>query len=414
MLKGLKRILAIALCGAMAIGLSACGNDDANTGSSDDSGAGKKETVHLLVWGAQEDQMMLGEMAEAFELANPDKNYKFEFGVVGEPDVKNNLSSDIETAADVFSFPSDQLRDMVLSGLLYEVGGQFGDAAKASNTPASVAQAMYDDKVYGFPSTADNTYFLFYNNEYFGPEDVQSMDSVLSKVNDKHTFFMDISNGFYDAAFFFTAGGTMSVSDDGKQILTGWDTEAAIDAACVANDIARNPGFKTGDDAIFTAGFEDESIICGVSGIWNANAVKKALGDKVSFAKLPTIKIGGEDKQMISFGGCKIIGVNRTTKNPGEAMKFAQFITNKENQIKRFETRGFAPANTEASKDPRVLADPALKAVIEQMQHSYSQTNAISSFWTPAEALGAEMEKGALKTREEVEAEVRHMIESMG
>ena len=109
--------------------------------------------------------------------------------------------------------------------------------------------------------------------------------------------------------------------------------------------------------------------------------------------KLPTIKVLGEDKQMISFGGYKAIGINRTCKNPAEAMKFAQFITNYENQVKRYNDRGFAPSNKQAAAHADVLADPSIAALSTQMGYTYPQNSVVSSFWTPAEAVGLELEK---------------------
>jgi arabinogalactan oligomer/maltooligosaccharide transport system substrate-binding protein len=113
---------------------------------------------------------------------------------------------------------------------------------------------------------------------------------------------------------------------------------------------------------------------------------------------------------MIYFGGFKAIGVNKTTKNPVEAMKFAQFITNYENQMMRYEVRGFAPTNIQAAANEKILSDKAIAALSLQMQYSYPQTNVISTFWTPAEALGTEMEKKTILTLEDLIEQVELMI----
>ena len=408
MKKFLIKVLGIALSAITVLGVAACGGNEDSTGGKD-SGE-KNPPIELLVWGAQDDQYMLGEMAAAYELANPDKTYKFKFGVVGEPDVISKLSTDIATSADVFSFPSDQLRDMVNQGMLYEVPSNLAGSLAQANTPASMTAVSLNDKVYGFPSTADNTYFLFYDDRVLSEQDVQTMDGILSKVSASQRFFMDISNGWYLASFFLTAGGTMEVSEDGKQILNGWASDDAIAAANVANGIASHTGFVTGDDEVLKTGFSDGSIVCGVTGIWNKDFIEKALDGHLKFAKLPTIKIGEENKQMISFGGFKAIGVNKTTKNPVEAMKFAQFITNYENQMMRYEVRGFAPTNVQAAANEKILSDKAIAALSLQMQYSYPQTNVISTFWTPAEALGTEMEKKTILTLEDLIEQVELMI----
>lgn len=404
MKKMLNKILCIALSGVIGLGLIAC------NGGKESTDNGKGDAIKLLVWGAQDDQFMLGEMAEAYEAANPDKNYEFEFGVVGEPDVISKLSTDISTAADVFSFPSDQLRDMVNQGMLYEVPSGLATTLASENTAASMNAVSLDGKTYGFPSTADNTYFLFYDSRVYSEEDVKSIEGILAKASKTQRFFMDISNGWYIASFFLTAGGTMAVSEDGKQVLNGWNTQDAYAAAGVANQIANHAGFVTGDDEVLKTGFADGSITCGVTGIWNKDAIEKALGSNLKFAKLPTITIGGEAKQMVSFGGFKAVGVNKTSKNAVEALKFAQFITNYENQLKRYDERGFAPTNVRAAQDQKIVSDIAIAALSLQMQYSYPQTNVISTFWTPAEALGTEMEAHNISDTAKLMEEVDKMI----
>ena len=396
MKKVLGKILALALCASSIFSIAACGQTDEN------NKGGNDKKIELLVWGSQDDQFMLGEMAEASKKANPDKKYDIKFGVVGEADAKAKLSTDITTGADVFSFPNDQLRDMVTAGMLYEVvaGSTFHKFVTENNMESSVDAVTYDNKLYGFPSTADNTFYLFYDKTMYAENDLVSMDAILAKATASNRFFMDISNGWYLASFFLTAGGTMSVSAEGKQVLTGFDSDAAISAMQVANKIAKDDGFVTGDDSVLTGAFghdasKGQDIGCAVTGIWNKTALEKAVGgaENLGFMKLPTIKVLGEDKQMISFGGYKAIGVNKTSKNPAEAMKFAQFITNYDNQVKRYNDRGFAPSNKQAAAHASVLADPAIAALSMQMGYTYPQNNVVSSFWTPAEAVGLELEK---------------------
>ena len=397
MKKVFGKILALALCASSVFSIAACGETG---GTSAGNGSGDK--IELLVWGSQDDQFMLGEMAEAFKAANPDKKYDIKFGVVGESDTKAKLATDITTGADVFSFPNDQLRDMVTAGMLYEVaeGSTFHTFVTESNMESSVEAVTYENKLYGFPSTADNTFYLFYDKTTYSESDLGSMEAILGKATATNRFFMDLSNGWYLASFFLTAGGTMSVTAEGKQDLIDFDSDAAISAMQVANQVAKDDGFVTGDDAVLTGAFghdasKGQNIGCAVTGIWNKSALEKAVGgaENLGFMKLPTIKVLGEDKQMISFGGYKAIGINKTCKNPAEAMKFAQFITNYENQVKRYNDRGFAPSNKQAAAHADVLADPSIAALSTQMGYTYPQNSVVSSFWTPAEAVGLELEK---------------------
>ena len=67
--------------------------------------------------------------------------------------------------------------------------------------------------------------------------------------------------------------------------------------------ISASPGFYNVDDTGFLAGVQDGSVIAGVSGVWNAVAVKEAWGDDYGAAKLPTYTCAGKQIQMASFSG---------------------------------------------------------------------------------------------------------------
>src|SRR5699024_10727307 len=85
------------------------------------AGAAFAETVALKVWGSQEDQELLAELCEAFAAEHPETTYKFTYGVVGEADAKARYLEDPAAAADVFSYPDDQIIDLVNADALYEV-----------------------------------------------------------------------------------------------------------------------------------------------------------------------------------------------------------------------------------------------------------------------------------------------------
>ena len=94
---------------------------------------------------------------------------------------------------------------------------------------------------------------------------------------------------------------------------------------------------------------------------------------------------------MGSFLGCKILGVNTQTAHPVEAMMLAEYLTSEEAQVRRFEVRGYGPSNIAAASSEAVAADPALSALAAQSAYAISQ-QVLAGFWTPAEALGAEVE----------------------
>lgn len=143
------------------------------------AGAAFAETVALKVWGSQEDQELLAELCEAFAAEHPETTYEFTYGVVGEADAKARYLEDPAAAADVFSYPDDQIIDLVNADALYEVTRNH-DAIVAANSVGSVNAASVGGVLYGYPMTADNGYFLYYDRSVISDEDAKSFDTLLA------------------------------------------------------------------------------------------------------------------------------------------------------------------------------------------------------------------------------------------
>ena len=134
-----KRYLALVMAAVMAGGLLAgCGSSggDSSTGdNSEQGGSDEAKDVTLTVWGPQEDQAPLGEyeegilkaMCEAFDEAHPEWNITFEYGVCGEGDARDQVTKDVEEAADVYMFANDQIPKLVEAGALGKAGRRYRD-----------------------------------------------------------------------------------------------------------------------------------------------------------------------------------------------------------------------------------------------------------------------------------------------
>lgn len=345
--------------------------------------------VSLKVWGAQEDQEMLTGMIEEFKAANPGTNWTIELGVVGEPDARTKYLEDPEAAADVFAFPNDQVMDLVNAGALYEVTIN-KDAIVAANIQSAVDSATVDGKLYGYPMTADNGYFMYYDKSVFTEDDVKSLDKMLEVAQAAgKKVLMDVSDGWYIASFFIGAGNKFEMVD-GKQVLD-FNNETGVKVGEAIKAFTAHPAFITGDNNVLKGGI-GTTIAAGVSGAWNATDISTILGANYGATKLPEYTLGGVATQMGSFAGFKLMGVNSLTEFPEEAMALAEFLTNEANQVKRFEVRGLGPANKNAAQNEAVLADVALSALAQQAPYAMSQNNVAGTYWGPAEAFGLALE----------------------
>lgn len=374
----MKKILSLVLALCMVLSLCSCA---------------LAEDVTLTVWvGDNQDIEWINGVIENFKAAYPDNNYTINVGVQNEGDCSKTVLNDPTAAADVFTFADDQFNSLLNGGALQQVLDGADDII-ANNTPESIAAATGDDgNLYAYPATADNGYFMFYNKEYFTEDDVKSFNTMLDKAAaaGKYVGF-PMSNAWYFYSWFKGAGLDMHVNEDGVTNSCNWNaTDTPITGVQVMEAllaIASNPGFKEADSDPFVAGVKDGSIIAGVSGTWNANVAAEAWGDNYAATKLPTYTVAGQEVQMASFSGFKLVGVNPYSENLGAAMDFAAFMTNEESQVSRFAMRRQGPSNTKALASEVVQAEPAIAAIVAQAPYADVQRVG-SKFWDTAAALG--------------------------
>ena len=374
----MKKILSLVLALCMVLSLCSCA---------------LAEDVTLTVWvGDNQDIEWINGVIDNFKAAYPDNNYTINVGVQNEGDCSKTVLNDPTAAADVFTFADDQFNSLLNGGALQQVLDGADDVI-ANNTPESIAAATGDDgNLYAYPATADNGYFMFYNKEYFTEDDVKSFNTMLDKAAaaGKYVGF-PMSNAWYFYSWFKGAGLEMRVTEDGVTNTCNWNaTDTPITGVQVVEAllaIASNPGFKEADSDPFVAGVKDGSIIAGVSGTWNANVAAEAWGDNYAATKLPTYTVAGQEVQMASFSGFKLVGVNPYSENLGAAMDFAAFMTNEESQVSRFAMRRQGPSNTKALASEVVQAEPAIAAIVAQAPYADVQRVG-SKFWDTAAALG--------------------------
>ncbi len=381
--------------------------------------------IKLTVWVSEADKPFAEDVIKEFKAKNPDKNYQFVVDIQGEGDVVTRVLNDVENAADVFSCANDQLSKFINGDALARIAGDRLERLKTANDKGAMESATARvngvEGVYGMPYT-DNTFFLYYDKSKFTETDVQSFDGILSKCSSSKQFAFPIVDGWYSTAFFF--GKNLGYEVEYNDNLAETDIDCDFDSAVgekVADSMwayVKDSRFK-GDvnDSKITAGFNDGSIVAAVTGIWNRKTIESSLGDNFAATKLPTYTFdkGGanEQVQLISFAGYKLMGVNNYSKNKTDALDFAEFYTNKENQIKHFEKRGFVPTNTEARSEERVQSDICAKAITEQLKHSKTQKEVPSTLWVPMEGFGRAMITGIQSGSFNLKAQLQACVDAI-
>lgn len=401
-----KKALSLFLVTAMAVSMVGCGSKDAdkNTDKKDTevAVATEKEAAaedeawegDLTVWSPQEDQdtNWLQDQCEAFAAEHPNWKINFNYGVCPEGEAKDNVTKDVEAAADVYMLANDNIPDLVSAGALSELGGDYLGYVTSTNSDSILASVTYNDSVVAFPFTP-NTWFMYYDKSVFSEDDVKNFDTMLEKAGEagKKVSFK-LTDSWYIEAFYVANGCTLfgDGTDTDAGIDFGGDKAAAVTEYLV--DLAANPNFLVDADGSGLAGLGD-SVAALFSGTWDAEAVKEKLGDNMGVAALPTVTIDGKEGQMKSFIGSKAIGVNPNAENQQVAMSLAAYLAGEKAQTAHYEMRNLLPSNINIS----LADDPIATAVTNVMTDTSIMQplcKEMSNYWSPAENMGKNIQSG--------------------
>lgn len=398
-----KRGVAMVLSAVLAV-TGAVGS--ANVMAAED---GEKQTVALRMWGAEEDQELLQTLIDSFvEEYSDAADITVELGVESESTAKDTVLTDPTAAADVYAFASDQLPDLVNAGALQSIDdmdealqaytGKGVADVESANSADSVEAATFNDTLYAFPMTADNGYFLYYDSSVLSEEDVASWDALLAKANEAgKRVAMTLASGWYNASFFYSAGFTTSLNEDGSTSMD-WNGEAdytGVEVTQAMLNIASNPAFMAVADGDISNQIASGQLCAAVSGTWDAEAAQQAFGDGYAATKLTTFTIAGDQLQQASVSGYKLVGVNAHSENVGWAALLADWVTNENAQQQRFDERQIGPSNVAVLESDAVQSNVALAALAAQNEFGVVQF-AGQNYWDPAATFGQMIAQGEL------------------
>jgi arabinogalactan oligomer/maltooligosaccharide transport system substrate-binding protein len=304
------------------------------------------------------------------------------------------LTKDTEAAADIFALVDDNLTELVKTNNILEIGGEFKTRATANNVAWTVDAATRNGKLYGFPQTADNTYFMWYNADYVSEVQAEKLETVLAAAQTAGKgFIYDISNSWYTTSLFTTNGGTLSVtsSEDGDIQNCNFNTAGPVATAEAAFALKGLYGATWSKEDAIVSGMTAEvpTMVGGVGGSWQYADLLAGLGAKLRATKLPTINVGGTDHQLGGFRSAKLVSIKANTAYPNEALAFAEFATNFASQELRFTERGVGPSNIQAAALDAVENHLMLSAINEQSQYGVNQATSVTGgYWGPTGAVG--------------------------
>ena len=397
----MKKVLCFLLSAVLCTSLMGCGKgtDNSKKKVEKENAATQLDSgdVKLTVWTGAEDEALMKKIADNFIKENADKaNITIEWAPMEEGECRSSLLSDVLNGPDVYTTTDGDIRIIAAGGAASPVVNQ--KQVKDTNILEAVEAMTVNDTTYAYPLTGDNGYFLYYNKSFFSDSDVKSLDTMLEKAaagNKKVA--MDWSSGWYMYSFFGQTGLTLKLNEDGVTNYCDWNAKdkkiKGADVIQAMRRICTHPGFSSMGNGDWIAGIKNGKVVACVSGIWDEKAIKAVWGNNLGAAKLPEYKCGGTNVQMASFFGYKLVGVNPYSKHLGWAHKFAEYVSNEENQKLRFEMRGQVPTNNEVRKSSEIQQSVAAQAVFAQSKYSMLQRIG-ANYWGAMTQFGSNMVAG--------------------
>ena len=339
----------------------------------------------IRVWVAENTLDFTRRQAEAFMAEHPEHAaFTVVVEPVGEGDAANNLLTDVDSGADLYIFAQDQLARLAASGALVEVEVSQAEHIRREHAPAAVEAASLGGVLYALPVTADNGYFLYYDQSVVS--DPTRLETILEDCRRAgKRFYMEINNGWYQPAFFFGAGAVLRYDTDAEGRMIGMDctyaSSAGLRALRAMIDLAAHPAFVNGSSASNAT-----NMGALVSGAWDQATVQSMLGENYAAAALPTV----DGWQLGGFSGCKLLGVKpQTDENRLAACDaLAAWLTSGEVQLARYREPAiqWGPSHTLAQAETG--DNLALSALRQQADHATVQGQYPNEYWNLASALG--------------------------
>ncbi len=416
-----KKLISMLLCATMvATAVTGCGaSDDKDTSDTSvkkgtDEGSKSDETVKLTLWGAEGDQDFLTDVVKKFQSTYSDQKFDIQIGVESESSAKDTVLTDIEAAADVYSFASDQIADLVRAGALANLdevsevlkkANKTLDDVKSANVSDSIEAATVDGKMYAFPTSGANTYFLYYDKSKISETDAANWDTILAAAKKAgKKVGMILNSGWYVASFFYGAGFTTGLNADGTTTMdwngTSPDGIKGTDVVKSMLDITSNSAFRAVTDGKLSDTLKSGDCCAIISGTWDAGVAAEVWGENYAAIKLPTFTVGDKQVQMHPAYGYKLEAVNAYSENMGWAVLLAEFISNEESQTKHFETAEQVPTNIKALEADSIKKNVAVAAATSQADFGVIQEVG-GKYWDPAKTFGEMVAKGKISAKDD-------------
>ena len=389
----MSKILSLVLVVVMLFSMTSCaalqGILDKILGKEPNPAAGLEGTYDVTLWVSEIAGVadLTAQQIDAFEAKYEGIVINASIEGVSEANAAGQVLADVASAPDIYCFAQDQLARLVQASALSELGVGATETVKANNDAGSVAAGTVAGKLYAYPMTSDNGYYLYYDKSIItNPE---SMEDIIAacEANGK-TFRYALENAWYTASFFFATGcvSEWTMDENGKftSVHDTFNSPEGLAAMKGMQKLAQSSCYDSNADIFTNAG-------AIVTGIWNAEAAEEHFGENLGATDLPSFTVDGKSYHLGSYSGNKLIGVKPQTDSKKALLLslLAQYLTGAECQTQRFESFQWGPSNLTAQQSDAVQANKSLAALAAQSNYAQPQGNIDGSWWDIAKVLGA-------------------------
>ncbi|WP_035779625.1 extracellular solute-binding protein [Butyrivibrio sp. MC2013] len=401
----MRKYKIISLLSCICLALSSCGQ-----GSYVIERAEKEavpcQDVSLRIWVPEGEMEMTDQLVRNFDAVH--KEYKIDYLIepIGIDQGADLLKAGEVEPADIFYLPSGGILSMNEGGYLLPITHDL-DKLEMDLPESAINAVSVDGNRYAIPFSP-NSFFMYYNRDFYSESEVQSLEIMMSKDfgAGKYNFSSTLTNSWYLEMFFLGNGCTLFGTDGKDATDCTFNSDKGMEAGNYILDLVNNPKYIDDIEGLGYEAFKAGNAGAYTSGAWVAPELKEILGDKLGAAPLPTAQMGSEAYRLSNFVDFKTIAVNSATAYPEAAQKLAVYLGNKKNCLRRYENNGEIPVLNNLAADSAVESDIVAVALKSQANYATSQPSIsqMDHYWGPMgdfgnAVVGGEVNESNLKTK---------------
>ena len=375
--------------------------------------ANKPDSLQVWVHDTETYLEAYKEIADAFTQETGIDVHLVPFGLFDQLEAMS-LDAPSGRGPDLFFQPNDMTGNAYLQGVAAEL--DLTEEQKEGYIDGSLDALSYDGAQIGIPASVE-TYALMYNNELISeaPETLEELEQIGEELtipaNDQYGFLLEAQNAFFAYPFLAAYGGYFFGEENGGYDVgdIGLSNQGTVEGTELIRSWYEKGYLPRNLNADIMNGlFLQGNVGAVVSGPWNINDYRNALGDSLETAPLPMI----DGERLKSFAGVKGWMVNQYSDHINWAKELALFMTSKESSEIFFEYAQEIPA-----RDDIELENELYDGFVEQLEYAQFMPNipAVSAVWEPlGDALifisnGDDAEEVLLETQGMIEDEIEIM-----